>query len=92
MQAPHNNPTTFTKFLTATLTLFKMGLFGAAHSWFNFNNLGLVLGMTLKFYSSVAKGLKLKVEKFSGIIPMFGEVIGEKLVGSTFYPSSPDSE
>ena len=24
-------------------------------SWFNVNNLGLVLGMTLKFYSSVGK-------------------------------------
>ena len=24
-------------------------------SWFNVNNLGLALGMTLKFYSSVAK-------------------------------------
>ena len=30
-------------------------------SWFKFNNLGLALGMDLKFYGSVAKGLKLKV-------------------------------
>ena len=29
-----------------------------------FNNLGLALGITLKFYTSVAKGLKLKVRKF----------------------------
>ena len=33
-------------------------------SWFKFNNLGLTLGMTLKFYTSLAKGLKLKVRKF----------------------------
>ena len=32
-------------------------------SWFNVNNLGLALGMTLKFYSSVTKRLKSKVKK-----------------------------
>ena len=33
-------------------------------SWFKFNKLGLVLGIiTLKFYNSVAKELKLKVRK-----------------------------
>ena len=31
-------------------------------SWSNVNNLALELGMALKFYSSVAKGLKLKVK------------------------------
>ena len=31
--------------------------------WFMFNNLELTLGMALKFYSSVAKGLKLKVKR-----------------------------
>ena len=30
--------------------------------WFKFNNLGLALGMALKFSISVAKGLKLKVK------------------------------
>ena len=35
-------------------------------SWFNVNNLGLALGMALKFYSSVAKRWKLKVEKCWG--------------------------
>ena len=35
-----------------------------------FNNLGLALGMALKFYTSVTKGLKLKVRrKFLGLIP-----------------------
>ena len=32
--------------------------------WFKFNNLELALGMALKFYTSVAKGLKLKVREF----------------------------
>ena len=34
--------------------------------WFKFNNLGLALGMALKFYTIVAKGLKLKSESFAG--------------------------
>ena len=33
-------------------------------SWFKFNDLGLALGMALKFYANVAKELKLKVTKF----------------------------
>ena len=55
-------------------------------SKFKFNNLGLTLGMNLKFYTSVAKVLKLKVRKFWGLIPMFVEVRGEKLVGGAFLP------
>ena len=48
--------------------------------------------MVLKFYSNVAKRLKLKVRKFLGLIPPFGEVTGENLVkegggGSFFSPS-----
>ena len=35
-------------------------------SWFKLNNLGLALGTNLKFYTSVAKGLKLKVRKCWG--------------------------
>ena len=50
-------------------------------SWFKLNNYGLALGMDLKFYTSVAKGLKLKVRKFWRLIPTFEEVTGEKLVG-----------
>ena len=53
-------------------------------SWFKFNNLGPTLGANLKFYSSVAKELKLKVRKFWGLIPTFVEVTGEKLVGGRF--------
>ena len=42
--------------------------------------------MTLKFYNSVAKGLKLKFRKLQAIIPTFVEVTGEKLVGGPFCP------
>ena len=58
-------------------------------SWFKFNNLRLTLGTNLKFYTSVAKGLKLKVRKFWGLIPTFIEVTGEKLVGGPFCPLPP---
>ena len=40
--------------------------------------------MTLKFDTSVAKRLKLKVRKFWGLNPTFVEVSGEKLVGGLF--------
>ena len=36
--------------------------------------MALTLGMVFKFYASVAKGLKLKVRKFWGLIPTFSEV------------------
>ena len=39
-------------------------------------------GKNLKFYTSVAKWLKVKVRMFWGLIPTFVEVTGEKLVGS----------
>ena len=45
-----------------------------------FNSLGITLDMRLKFYTSVAKGLKLKVRKFWGIIPAFVEVTGGKML------------
>ena len=46
-------------------------------------------GMAWKFYTSVEKRLKLKVKKFWGLIPMFAEVIGEKLVGDFLPPPPP---
>ena len=55
-------------------------------SWFKFNNFGLALGMNLKFYTIVVKGLKLKVRNFYGLVPTFVEVTGEKLVGGAFLP------
>ena len=51
-------------------------------SWFKFNNLGLALGMALKFYTNVTKDLT--VWKFRGLIPTFVEVAWEKLVGGVF--------
>ena len=42
--------------ITSILFYFKTTFF-EVWSWFKFSNLGLVLGMTLKLYTSVAKGL-----------------------------------
>ena len=53
---------------------------------FKFNNLGLALGMILKFYTSVAKGLKLEVRKFWGLIPAFVVVTGKKTDRGAFLP------
>ena len=47
-------------------------------SWFEFNNLRLALAKNLKIHTSEAKGLKLKVKNFWGLIPTFVEVTGEK--------------
>ena len=43
----------------------------------------------MKFYTSVAKVLKINVRKFWGPDPTFVEVIGEKLVRGAFLPSLP---
>ena len=52
-------------------------------------DLGLAQGTNLKFYTRVAKGIKLKVKKFWGLIPTFVEITGKKLVGGGgFFPSS----
>ena len=40
--------------------------------------------MALKFYTSVAKGLKLKIRKLWELIPTFVEVTGKKLEGVAF--------
>ena len=49
-----------------------------------FNNLRLALGMTLKFYSTVAKILKLKARMFQGIILTFAKVTEKNLLGEPF--------
>ena len=51
---------------------------------FKISNLGLTLSMALKFYTSVTKGLKLKIRKILGLAPTFVEVTGEKLVEVAF--------
>ena len=53
--------------------------------------MGLTLDTNLKFYTSVAKGLNLKVGKILGLVHTFLEVTGEKLLaggggGGHFYP------
>ena len=55
-----------------------------------FTNVGLALGMILKFHTSVTKGFKPKVKKFLGLISTSVEVTGEKLVGGgrIFAPSA----
>ena len=56
-----------------------------------FNNLGLQLGMALKFNANVSKGLKLKVRKFWGLIFMFVEVTRENLKRGHFtLPFNPE--
>ena len=52
----------------------------------------LALGTNLTFYTSVAKGLKLKVRKFWGLILTFVDVTGEKLVDGVFLPSTSHPE
>ena len=61
----------FYKDLTRKTAFFK------GWSWFEFNNLGLVLGTNFKFYTRLSKGLKLKVRKFWALILTFVEVTGE---------------
>ena len=58
--------------MTRTTTFFE------GWYWFQFNDLGPALAITLKFYTSVTKGLKLKVRKFLRINLTFVEVTGEK--------------
>ena len=49
----------------------------------------VVVAVSLKFYSSVGKGLKLKDKKVLRLIATFIEVTGKKLVG---WPLSPTSQ
>ena len=72
----------------ARKTIFLRGGLGPA------NNLVLALGTNLKFYNSVAKGLKLKVRRFWGLIPTCVELTEEKLWGGgggAFCPHPPTS-
>ena len=60
-------------------------------SWFKFNNVRLALGMNLKFHTSVAKELKLKVRKFWELVLTNVEVTRENLVGILPSPPPPPS-
>ena len=53
--------------ITSTLQRFeKKNRFFKRFSWFKCNNFGLTIGMVLKFYISVEKGLKLRARRFWG--------------------------
>ena len=71
--------------------LTRKNTFFLGWSWLKFNDLGLALGTNLKFYTTVAKRLKLKVRMFWGLSPRFVEVTGEKLVGESFCHLLPPS-
>ena len=53
-------------------------------SRFKFHNLGLVLVMTLKSYTSLAKEFKLRFKNFWELSPTFVEVTRGKPIGETF--------
>ena len=71
-----------------TISINKRRFF-KGRSCFKHNDLGLVLGIALKFYS-MAKGLKINVPEVLGLIPTFGEVIKGKMVGRDFFLPSPE--
>ena len=51
--------------------------------------MGLALGIALKFYTGVTRGLKLKVRKFRKLILIFVEVTEEKHVGGRLFGPPP---
>ena len=71
------------------LGFYQKNHFFEGWSWFKFNNLGVALGMALKFCTIVAKQLKLKVGTFLWLIPTFVEVTGKKLVRTDFLSPTP---
>ena len=73
----------FYKDLTRKIAFFE------GWSLFKLYSLGMALVMNLKFYISMAKGLKLKARKFWSLVPTFAEVTEEKLVGGPFYTPRP---
>ena len=58
-------------------------------SWFKFHNFGLALGMTLKLYTSTAKGLKTKFQKVLGTNCYVCRSYRKKLIGGLFVPPPP---
>ena len=61
----------------------KKPAFFEGWTWFKFNNLGLTPDTNVKFYTSGAKRLRLKVRKLWELIPTFVYVTRKKLVGGT---------
>ena len=58
-------------------------------SWFKFSNFRLALHTNLTFYTSLSKGLKLKVRKIWRLIPRFVDVAREKIGRGAFLGSHP---
>ena len=56
-------------------------------SWFMFNDLLLVLGITLKFHRGLAKRLRLKARKVWELILTFGKLTRDKVVEWAFWRS-----
>ena len=71
--------------ITSILKGFDQKNFLEGYSLFKLNNLGLSLGTAFKLYTNEAKGLKLKVRQFLGLIPTLAEFIDKKMVGGTFW-------
>lgn len=65
------------KLATLAVELLRNNEFLEWCSLFKFNILELVLGMDLKFYTSLTNNLKLTVKKILGLILTFGEVRGK---------------
>ena len=70
------------------ITLTWRNIFFQECSSFKFNNLGLALGMTFKFYTSMAKGLKQIVWMFLWLFFTLVEATEEKLAVGPFWPLS----
>ena len=64
--------------------LARKNTFFEGWSWFKFKSFGILLGMALKFYTRVAKRLKLKVRKLWGLLPRFVEITVKKRDGGSF--------
>ena len=70
----------FSKDLTRKTAFFE------GWSWLRLNNLGLALDKNLKFYTSVVKGLKLKVRKFGDNSYVCRSYWGKTVRGGGFLP------
>ena len=75
--------------ITSILQRFDKETFFEGWTCFKFSNLGLVLGVALKFDSCVAKVVKLKARKYAGLILTFGEVTRENMEGSLIVGTLP---
>ena len=64
--------------------------FSEGWSWFKFNNLGHIVGGNLKFYTGVAKGLKLKIRNLEGASSYVCRSYREKTGRGDLFPLHPE--